>query len=92
MRCDPQRERAEPQQDGARLLDVLLTRPLVRRVHWQVKDGDASAAPEAVRQYTEGLTLLQEAIDSGNYNEKVCESLNKKAKGVHRRTRTRMMT
>ncbi len=50
-----------------------------------MKAGDASAGPEAVRQYTEGLILLQEAIDSGNYNEKVCESLNKKAKGVRKR-------
>jgi hypothetical protein len=57
----------------------------VRCVRLQVKAGDASAAPEALRQYTEGLTLLQEAIDSGNYNEKVCESLNKKAKGVRKR-------
>ena len=50
----------------------------------------AAQAKQAAKD--EGLTLLQEAIDSGNYNEKVCESLNEKAKGVHRRTRTRMMT
>lgn len=29
--------------------------------------------------------LLQEAVDSGNYNEKICESLNKKVKGVRKR-------
>lgn len=104
----------------------------------KVKAGDASAAPEAIRQYTEGLVcalplqnslsaanhtctrvterparsrgtaqqssllcqssfirltrrvlteqkLLQEAVDSGNYNEKVCESLKKKVKGVRKR-------
>eukprot|EP01043_Picozoa_sp_COSAG02_P070760 COSAG02_NODE_12658_length_1513_cov_2.401697_3_plen_111_part_01 len=69
----------------ATLFDAAVMRVWMRCVGWQVKAGDASAGPEAVRQYTEGLILLQEAIDSGNYNEKVCESLNKKAKGVRKR-------
>lgn len=53
----------------------------------KVKAGDASATPEAIRLYTEGLVLLQEAVSSGNYNEKVVESLNKKARGVRKRLR-----
>jgi hypothetical protein len=50
-----------------------------------VKEGDESRKPEALRLYTEGLTLLQEAVASGSYNEKICDSLNKKAKGVRKR-------
>ena len=50
-----------------------------------VKAGDETHAPEALRLYTEGLALLEEAVATGTYNEKTRAALEKKAKGVRKR-------
>lgn len=50
-----------------------------------VKAGDESHSEEALRLFTEGLALLEEAVATGTYNDKTREALNKKAKGVRKR-------
>ena len=53
-----------------------------------VRGGDASQQPEALRLYTEGLALLEEAVATGSYNEKTRDALNKKANGVRKRIKS----
>ena len=44
----------------------------------KVKKGDDSMKPEAARLYGEGVGLLQQAIDSPKYNDKVKLALQKR--------------
>jgi hypothetical protein len=78
----PMAKKADPNDPFKRSVAILKAASVEDNL---VKAGDASHSGEALRLYSDGLVLLEEAVATGTYNDKTREALSKKAKGVRKR-------
>lgn len=80
---EPEPEPAPSQRDPAKLCVPILKMAAAKDAKF--KNGDDSVLPAAIRMYTEGLNLLDEAVQSGSHNSKVKQALAKKAAATRMR-------